>query len=81
MLYRWTLVSNPNQVLGTNSVLAPAEKGPIRCDLPIKAAVPKDTTLVLPSPPDFTLTVSNIIAESCNGKEDGKATALIAEAR
>lgn len=74
--YRWTLVSNPNQVLGTNSVLAPAEPGTYQVRLTDQSGCTKDTTLVLPSPPDFTLTVSNIIAESCNGKEDGKATAL-----
>ena len=76
--YQWTLVSNPSQILGTNSVLAPADPGTYKVKLTDQSGCSKDTTLILPSPPDFTLTVSNIIAESCNGKADGKATALAA---
>lgn len=76
--YRWTLAGNPGNVLGVNSVLAPIDPGTYNVIITDQKGCAKDTTLVLNSPPDFTLNVSNIIAESCNGDANGKATALAA---
>lgn len=76
--YSWSLTSNPSQILGNNSVLAPAVPGTYQVKIVDQSGCSIDTTILLPSAPDFTITLFNIIGESCNGQANGKASAIAA---
>ncbi|MBK8699500.1 MAG: gliding motility-associated C-terminal domain-containing protein [Saprospiraceae bacterium] len=73
--YEWRLQGNA-AIIGNNSVLASIDPGTYTISMRDQKQCAKDTTLVLPGALDFTLNVSSIIAISCNGEKDGKATAL-----